>query len=263
MKKSGFTVLPAEAGPLVQFVARRLEISEAAALEQVREGSVHVDRRRTVDSEHPLAAGQKVVVYPRPTRGTSPLRVVYEDEDLVVIDKPAGLPTAATRQSAKHAADALLRSEGRSYVGVLHRLDTETSGLVLFSKRRAVNAALQRALTSHEIERTYAAVVAGGVRKDEGRWSSPIGGRPAATRFEVVERGARTTLLRLTLETGRTHQIRIHAAAAGHPVVGDVRYGGPLAERMMLHAEALRLRHPRTGAAIELAAPFDRVFRRE
>src|SRR5207245_651976 len=169
---------------------------------------------------------EKVVVYQLSAR-PAPFRIVHEDADLIVVDKPAGLPVSATRQSAAHALDALLRADGRDYVGVLHRLDLAASGLVALSRRRAANAALHAQFAGHTARREYVALLAGTLATDEGRFTAPVAGKAAATRFRVCERRPSATLVALALETGRSHQIRVHAAGAGHPVVGDRRPGRP------------------------------------
>ncbi|HJZ87022.1 MAG TPA: RluA family pseudouridine synthase [Polyangia bacterium] len=237
--KQALTVLAREAGAtLAAFLFTRLGADATSAIEG---GSVHVGGRRVRDPARRLAAGERVLLYDPPARAPLQLRIVHEDADLIVVDKPAGLPVAATRQSAAYALDALLRAAGRDYVGVLHRLDLAASGLVVLSRRRAANAALHAALSTHAAERRYVALVAGRLRAQAGRWTGPVGEKPAATGFRVGERLPQATLVDLALETGRTHQIRVHAAAAGHPVVGDLRHGGPPAARLMLHAHTLAL----------------------
>jgi 23S rRNA pseudouridine1911/1915/1917 synthase len=255
--KRSLTVLPTEAAlSLERFLAARLQLPPGEAQKVVREGAVAIDGRRAIDPARPLRQGERVVAHLSSAPGADvapPLPIIYQDEDLAVVDKPAGLPVAATRQSAAHALDALLRAAGAPYVGVLHRLDLDASGLVVVSLRRDANPELHRQLAEHRAARGYAAVVAGRLQ-GSGRWSSAVAGRRAATRWTTCGPAGPGTRLELLLETGRTHQIRVHAAAAGHPVVGDRRHGGPPAPRLLLHAATLAFDHPRTGARLEFAA---------
>lgn len=190
----------------------------------------------------------------------------FEDRWLLVLDKPAGLPTQAARGGGDNLFDRA--RSGRPYVGLHHRLDTAASGLVLFTLDPAVNAAVARALREHAIERTYRAVLSGEVTS--GRWDRPVDGVPARTDFTVVgARGGRAAV-ELSLHTGRKHQIRVHAALAGAPVLGDRRYGDEVARafpRLALHAARLGWAHPETGAALvvesalppELAAAWEGI----
>ena len=216
--------------------------------------------------------------------------ILHEDDDLVIADKPAGLLTLSTEAGEK---DTLLsrvnaylqfRYRKRPYVGVVHRLDKETSGAVVFARSREVLRGLQELFRRHDVEREYVALVEGRVEKDAGtiglevvrdrgdrrRGTARPGekGIRAVTHYRVLERFAGATAVALTLETGRTHQIRIHLAALGHPVIGDAvyrpRHFSPpavTAERQMLHARTLGFRHPRTGAAIRVQSDPPPDFR--
>jgi 23S rRNA pseudouridine1911/1915/1917 synthase len=207
------------------------------------------------------------------------LVILHEDADLIIADKPAGLLTLSTEAGEK---DTLLsrvnaylqfRYRKRPYVGVVHRLDKETSGAVVFARSRDVLRGLQELFRRHDVEREYVALVEGRVEKDAGtiglevvrdrgdrrRGTARPGekGVRAVTHYRVLERFGGATALALTLETGRTHQIRIHLAALGHPVVGDAVYRprhftapAVTAERQMLHARTLGFRHPSTGETI-------------
>ena len=199
------------------------------------------------------------------------LEVVYEDEDLAVIDKPAGMVVhPAPGHYTGTLVNALLGRGGTWSVvggsarpGIVHRLDKGTSGLIVVARNDASHRALSAQLKDRTLSRTYMAIVRGRVKEDAGELEGPIGrdpkerkrmavvsgGRFARTRYEVVERGRGHTLLRCDLDTGRTHQIRVHLAALGHPIAGDTEYGGRKPgdpTRPMLHAWRLRLRHPRT-----------------
>jgi 23S rRNA pseudouridine1911/1915/1917 synthase len=203
---------------------------------------------------------------------------VYEDEDLVVVDKPAGMVVhpAPGHQSGTlvHAllgrGGAWSATGGAARPGIVHRLDKGTSGLIVVARNDTAHRALAAQLGDRTMSRTYLAIARGRVKADAGELEGAIGrhprerkrmavvagGRFARTRYAVVERRRNHTLLRCELDTGRTHQIRVHLAALGHPVAGDAEYGGrdAGAERPMLHAWRLRLRHPRTGAEMKFEA---------
>lgn len=208
------------------------------------------------------------------------LQVLYEDADLVVVMKPAGMvvhPAAGHRSGTLvHALLGLGGSwstvGGEVRPGIVHRLDKGTSGLLIAARNDTAHRALAAQLADRTLARTYLAIVTGSVKSETGALDGPIGrdprnrkrmavvtgGRPARTRYQVVERLRGHTLLRCDLETGRTHQLRVHLAALRHPVAGDRDYGrvpggGP--ERPMLHAWRLRFRHPRTGEAKSFEAP--------
>jgi 23S rRNA pseudouridine1911/1915/1917 synthase len=212
-----------------------------------------------------------------------PLDVVYEDEDIAVINKPAGM---VVHPAPGHYTGTLVHAllgrggawsaiGGASRPGVVHRLDKGTSGLIVVARNDVSHRGLSAQLKDRSLSRTYLAIVRGPIKDDAGELEGPIGrhprerkrmavvegGRFARTRYEVVERRRTHTLLRCELETGRTHQIRVHVAALGHPVAGDAEYGGREegVARPMLHAWRLRLQHPRTGAdmTFEVAPPED------
>ena len=206
--------------------------------------------------------------------------VVYEDDDLVVVDKPAGMVVhPAPGHHAGTLVNALLglggawsTAGGEERPGIVHRLDKGTSGLIVAARNDAAHRALSAQLSGRTLSRTYLAIARGVVRSQAGELEGAIGrhpkerkrmavvarGRFARTRYEVVERKRTHTLLRCDLDTGRTHQIRVHLAALGHPIAGDAEYGGRKPDepgRPMLHAWRLRLRHPRTGAEMSFEAP--------
>ena len=212
-----------------------------------------------------------------------PLEVVYEDEDIAVINKPAGM---VVHPAPGHFTGTLVHallgrggswsvSGGSARPGIVHRLDKGTSGLIVVARNDMSHRSLASQLKDRSLSRTYLAIVRGRIKTDAGELEGPIGrhpkerkrmavvsgGRYARTRYAVVERKGTHTLLRCDLDTGRTHQIRVHLAAMRHPVAGDAEYGGREAglERPLLHAWRLRLRHPRTGAEMnfEVAPPAD------
>ena len=238
---------------------------------------------------HRVAAGQVVTVESGRDEGDAEaapdFEVVYEDADLLVVDKPAGL---VTHPAPGHRGPTLAGAlSGRAAggpdperAGIVHRLDRDTSGLLVVAKTAEAHAALSAALKAREVRREYLALVAGHPEAESGTIDAPIGRdrsrrtlvstrsdrpRAAVTRFEVLERLPATTLLQVSLETGRTHQIRAHLAAIGHPVCGDPQYGGrPCGrelglERQFLHAGRLMFSHPRTGEIVvcESKPPVD------
>jgi len=231
---------------------------------------------------HRMAAGQVVEVESEAGAGGAAepapdFEVVYEDPDLMVVDKPAGLVThPAPGHRGATLAEALRgRAAGGpdpERAGIVHRLDRDTSGLLVVAKTEEAHAALVKQLKAREVRREYLALVTGHPDSESGTIDAPIGRdrarrtvvstrsdrpRTAVTRFEVIERLPATTLLRVRLETGRTHQIRAHLAAIGHPVCGDPQYGGRVCgreiglKRQFLHAEKLMFRHPRTGEILD------------
>jgi len=216
---------------------------------------------------HRLAPGETVTVAERPRAEAAPepaprVEVVLEDEHLMVVDKPAGL---VTHPAPGHRGTTLAEALGGHLV---HRLDRDTSGLLIVARTEAVQKALQAQLKAREVRREYLALVIGHPDAESGTIDAPLGRdrrrrtvmstrtdvpRQAVTHFEVVSRLPRTALLRVRLETGRTHQIRAHLAAIDHPVCGDPAYGGRECgrrlglERQFLHATSLMFRHPLTG----------------
>jgi 23S rRNA pseudouridine1911/1915/1917 synthase len=219
------------------------------------------------------------------------LTVVYEDAALAVIDKPSGMvvhpapghPAGTLADGLKQRGTTWSLLGGAERAGIVHRLDRDTSGLLVVAKTEAAHRSLARQLSDRSLGRTYWALVHGGFREDTGTIDAPIarhprdrrrmaiveGGREAVTDFVVVDRLGGATVLELSLRTGRTHQIRVHLASIGHPIVGDAVYGRPDAAlgRPALHAMRLRLVHPDDGTERsyespvppELAAAADRL----
>jgi len=186
------------------------------------------------------------------------LREVYRDRWVVVVDKPSGVPSQGTRGGEPGVFELL--APRFDYLALHHRLDRPASGLLLLAVHRKANRGLAEAFRTHAARRTYLAVVDG--EAHDGLWERPLDGRPALTEVRVLGRGAGATAVELGLHTGRTHQIRRHAALEGSPVLGDRRYGGEAGRRwprLALHATALQLAHPVTGRelALHAALPAD------
>ncbi len=181
---------------------------------------------------------------------------LYKDNWLLVVDKPSGLPTQSPRGGGDNLYDRL--SEAHPYVGMHHRLDTSASGALLFSLDREANPGLAEAFREHRIHRHYRVVVLGDPGAG-GQWTTPVEGKTASTNWRRLGRQGGFSLLEVALETGRTHQIRIQAVEAGHPVIGDRQHGGAAARlwsRLALHAFRLDLKHPVTGKPLGVVSPI-------
>ncbi len=258
--------------------------SRALAQRLIDAGAVRVDGAARAKS-HRLEAGERVAVdEPSPppapaARRPAPYAVAYEDDALVVVDKPAGVVVHPGRG---HATGTLAQALGgvaagggdAARAGIVHRLDRDTSGLLVVARTDAAHRALQAALRRREITREYLALVEGRPPARTGTIDAPLGRdrrartrrstytddpRTAVTHFALERALPRTTLLRVRLQTGRTHQIRAHLKAIGHPLAGDPEYGtsGRLGlERQFLHAARLAFAHPVTGEHLDLTSPL-------
>ncbi len=218
-----------------------------------------------------------------------PLDVVYEDDDVIVINKPKDLvvhPAAGHADGTlvnallAHCGDSLSGINGEKRPGIVHRIDKDTSGLLIVAKNDFAHQSLAEQLKDHTLHRVYEAIVCGNVRDDEGTIDAPIGRHPvdrkkmavtqknsreAATHFKVLARYRGYTHLQLQLETGRTHQIRVHLSYRGHPILGDMVYGHKKPElgqdTQCLHARCLTFLHPRTGEAVTVQSELPDYFR--
>jgi 23S rRNA pseudouridine1911/1915/1917 synthase len=230
-------------------------------------GGVFVDRARVKVAGRPVRAGQVIEVnvggaLERAGSGEPGLapRIVHIDEHVIVIDKPAGLVTAPTPESDRgDVLDQLARQHGEVYL--VHRLDLPTSGLLVFARTRDANKRLGEAFKAHDVDREYRAVAVGEVAAQT--IDRPIDKRRAVTHVEPIEALANATLVRVRLETGRTHQIRLHLAGLGHPVCGDRTHGGeveraflPRPPRLALHAAVLGFTHPASGQRVRWESPI-------
>jgi len=278
-------------------VAAKCELSRTQAATLIANGNVIVNERRYKASYRSEPGDQIVVTIPPPVgreivAEDIPLNVVYEDEHLVVIDKPAGMVvhpapgnwSGTLVNALMGRGEPLAEGGGNDRPGLVHRLDKETSGLLVVAKTDAVHRKLSAAIAARQVTRRYATLSWGHLREDTLRVEKPIDRDPKdRTKMAIVESGkqARTDFVRLArfdscdllrahLHTGRTHQIRVHLASVGHPVVGDDTYGGGggrrLAElppkRFFLHAAWLRFRHPVTTELIDLRSPLPDDLRR-
>ncbi len=216
-----------------------------------------------------------------------PLDVVYEDDDVIVINKPKGLVVhpapghpdgTLVNALLYHCGDSLSGVGGALRPGIVHRIDQDTSGLLIAAKNDFAHQRLSAQLQDHTLARIYHCIVTGSLREDEGTVDAPIGrhptdrkrmavipgGRPAVTHYRVLARYPGHTYAQCRLETGRTHQIRVHMAYLGHPILGDTVYGAkkavPGLQGQCLHASSLRFLHPRTGELMTLSCPLPQEF---
>jgi 23S rRNA pseudouridine1911/1915/1917 synthase len=291
-----------EAGKrLDQFLAARLDpVSRARVQEMIAEGKVLVNDARAKASLK-LRGGERISVlgeaHRAPLKAIAeeiPLDIVYEDDDLAVINKPAGMMVHAGAGASDDARNrgtlvnallhhmaSLSKVSGDLRPGIVHRLDKETSGLIVVAKNDDAHRKLSAQFAAREVKKQYVALVHGWVKKDSGTLAQSIsrdpvrrmkmtarleGGRAAVTHYRVARRldtrFGKFTLLDVKIDTGRTHQIRVHVAAMGHPVVGDTMYGAPaqargksaviVLKRNFLHAAELEFAHPKTGKSIAL-----------
>lgn len=277
------------------FLARsELNLSRSAAQKLLDEGCVTLNGKAGKKNDR-LTLGDTVeVTLPEPKEidveaRDIPLDIVYEDEDVVVINKPKGL---VVHPAPGHQDDTLVNGllyalgdslsgiNGELRPGIVHRIDKDTSGLLAVAKNDLAHAVLASQLVDHTMARTYEAIVCGTLKEDSGTVDAPIGRHPtdrkkmcvtqrnsknAVTHWEVVQRYRGYTHIRCHLETGRTHQIRVHMAYIGHPILGDTVYGHKKKElgqdTQCLHAGALCFRHPRDGRPVMVFAPLPDYFK--
>ena len=270
------------------FLASSLDgLTRSQATRLIESGEVAVNGR-AVSKSYKLAGGEDIAVTlpePEPVEAVPqdiPLDVVYEDADVIVVNKPSGMVVhpapghpdgTLVNALLYHCAGTLSGIGGALRPGIVHRIDRDTSGLLIVAKNDFAHQSLSAQLADRSLSRVYEAVVHGGFRADSGTVNAPIGRHPvdrkrmavteknsrhAVTYWEVIERYAGFTHIRCKLETGRTHQIRVHMASLGHPVCGDPIYGfqrsGAGNCPLMLHARELHIRHPKTGEEMNFVA---------
>ena len=282
------------------FLSRNIEgLTRSAAQQLLEKGAVTIQGRPGKKSEKTVPGRPITVVLPEPEPidlipQNIPLDVVYEDEDVIVVNKPVGMVVhpapghpdgTLVNALLYHCGASLSGINGELRPGIVHRIDRDTSGLIIAAKHDRAHLALAQQLQDHSLARVYEAVAVGGFREDSGTVDAPIGrhpvdrkkmavlpqnGRPAVTHWRVLRRYSGCTHVECRLETGRTHQIRVHLASIGHPLLGDTVYGSskpyPGLAGQCLHARRLVFRHPSTGEQIELECPlpdwFQAVLRR-
>ncbi len=291
-------VVPAEAAGerLDVFLARRMpDWSRSQIQRLIRQGLVTLNAAPARKAGEEIETGTRIEVYAereelRATPEDLPLAIVFEDADLLVVNKAAGMvvhvgagvKSGTLVNALLHHVATLSGVGGELRPGIVHRLDKMTSGLVIVAKNDAAHRRLSEEFKSREVHKIYVALVHGRVANDRGQISKPVGrdplhrtrmkaggmaARQALTRYQVVRRFAHFTLVEAEPETGRTHQIRVHLASTGHPVVGDVTYGAPAKLRIgetevatlprtFLHAARLAFKHPRTDQPLRFEAPL-------
>jgi len=281
----------------------RLDLVLSAALEEfsrsflqklLESGKVWVNGTACMSKKQKATAGDHITLELPPAEKLAveaediPLEIVYEDDDVLVVNKPAGMVVHPAPGNASgtlvnalmyHCGDHLSSINGVIRPGIVHRIDKNTSGLLMVAKNDRAHASLSQQLSEHSITRRYRAIVYHNVKEEEGTVNQPIGRDPrnrlrnavtdqnsrhAVTHYRVLERFGQFTLIEAQLETGRTHQIRVHMAYIKHPLLGDELYGPAKnkqgAKRQMLHAGVLGFVHPATGTYMEFTAPLPEDF---
>lgn len=291
-----YTIKVQESGERIDaLLAKEIEgITRSQAVRLIEQGAVTL-RCAPIKKNFRVSAGEIFVVEIPEAEETEvlaeniPLDIVFEDDDLIVVNKPRGMVvhpapghTSGTLVNALlwHCGDSLSGIGGEKRPGIVHRIDMDTSGLLIAAKNDYAHRFLSAQLADHSLNRTYEAVVCGRMRDDYGIIDAPIGRHPvdrkrmavtdknsknAVTHYEVISRYEGYTHIRCTLETGRTHQIRVHMAYIGHPLLGDMVYGRKVREKgiegQCLHARALRFIHPRTEKLCEVTSDLPAYFK--
>ena len=268
-------------------------LTRSAAQRLLDAGAVSVDGR-TVKKNYKCSSGERIELSLPETQETElspqdiPLDIVYEDEDVVVVNKPRGMVVhpapghpdgTLVNALMHHCGDSLSGVGGEKRPGIVHRIDKDTSGLLIAAKNDNAHLKLSAQLSDRSLSRVYEAVVRGSFREDRGTVDAPVGRHPtdrkkmavtdknsraAVTHWEVIARYRGYTHIRCRLETGRTHQIRVHMAHIGHTLLGDHVYGAPSPDKGLegqcLHARELKFIHPRTGEPVHLATGLPPYF---
>lgn len=246
----------------------------------LKEGRVSIDGKMQKIGATPLTTGQTVTVSAKPRVTEEGLRIIYEDDHIVAIEKPEGMLSVSTDFEKGHTAHAILKNKYRPRkVFVVHRLDQDTSGVMIFALNEKAKDLLKKIFEKHDIERSYTAIIEGQLEEDTGTWkclltedanyfvkktSNPEKGKLAITHYEVQAKNEKFSRLKLTLETGRKNQIRVHCQLAGHPIVGDNKYDAvenPI-RRLCLHAHLLAFTHPITKKQLRFESPVPESFKR-
>ena len=279
------------------WLAARVEnLTRSAAARLLEEGKVTRDGGKPLAKNYKLTGGETVeVTLPDPESvdvvpQNIPLDIVYEDADVIVVNKPKGLVVhpapghpdgTLVNALLYHCGDSLSGIGGELRPGIVHRIDRDTTGLIIAAKNDFAHQRLAAQLQDHTLSRIYHCIVIGNLREDSGTVDAPIGrhpvdrkkqavvwdGRSAVTHWRVLERFQGFTYVECRLETGRTHQIRVHMAYTGHPILGDTVYGNkkpvPGLQGQCLHAVGLQFIHPRTEELVELSCPLTEEFEKQ
>ena len=245
-------------GRLDKVIGEHTSLSRKRARKIIEAGGVRVNGKKAKFASQFVVIGDTIALQSStPTQREFEFTVRYRDDAVVVVDKPCGLASQPMRDGRRSHLHGLVQAEF-GYAGLHHRLDTPASGLMLFSLKKQHNAAIAEAFRSHSINRTYQAVVVGDPGSS-GEWQMQIDDKSAHTSFRRLASADGMSLIEVMLKTGRTHQIRIHSAQAGHPIVGDRRHGGAAGQlwpRLALHAIQLSFEHPQTRKPITVRAPI-------
>lgn len=296
MNEQIFAVLPEQEGKRIDaFVCEQLDgITRSMVQNWIEQGHVTLASGKTIKKNYKVNAGDEVIVQmPEPQSveiepENIPIDIVYEDEDIIVVNKARGMvvhPAVGNWNGTLvnalmyHCGDRLSGINGEIRPGIVHRIDKDTSGLLVVAKNDLAHQSLAEQIACHSAAREYQAIVVGAPREDQGTIDQPIGrhkidrkkmailpdGRHAVTHYQVLKRFRGYSLLAFQLETGRTHQIRVHMASIGHPIIGDPLYGLKKdrfsnLDGQCLHAWRLSLNHPRTGERIVFEAPLPEYF---
>ena len=276
------------------FLARSVpDLTRSAAQKLLEDGAVTLSGRPGKKNDRTVVGIKVSVTLPDPEPldvlpQNIPLDVVYEDDDVIVVNKPVGMVVhpapghpdgTLVNALLYHCGSSLSGINGVLRPGIVHRIDRDTSGLIIAAKNDRAHLALAAQLQDHTLARVYEAVAVGSLKEDSGTVDAPIGrhpvdrkkmavdrknGRPAVTHWSVLARYPGYTRVECRLETGRTHQIRVHMASIGHPLLGDVVYGNkkpfPGLAGQCLHAKRLRFLHPSTGEPVEVECPLPQWF---
>lgn len=277
------------------WLAERTELTRSAVQKLAEDGRVTAGGKPLTKNTRLTGTEAVSLLLPEPEAveivpQDIPLDVVYEDDDVIVVNKPKGLVVhpapghpdgTLVNALLYHCGDSLSGINGELRPGIVHRIDRDTSGLIIAAKNDFAHVRLAAQLQDHTLARTYRCIVTGNLREDAGTVNAPIGrcpadrkkmavvagGRNAVTHWQVLERYPGAAYVECRLETGRTHQIRVHMACIGHPILGDTVYGSkkpvPGLNGQCLHAMGLRFLHPRTGAPVELTCPLPEEFQRQ
>lgn len=290
-----FTVENEEGERIDRYLAEELEDRSRSYLQKlIKEGYIEVNGK-PVKSNYRLVLGDRVVVTfpdaeePDITAENIPLDILYEDQDIIIVNKPKQMVVhpapghySGTLVNALmyHCGEELSGINGTMRPGIVHRIDMDTTGSLIVCKNDIAHQSLSEQLKTHSINRIYEAIVHGNIRENNGTVNAPIGrhpterkkmsthaknGKTAVTHYNVLERFGDYTYIQCRLETGRTHQIRVHMASIGHPLLGDSVYGPkkcpfPGLIGQTLHAKTLGIIHPRTGEYLEINAPLPEYF---
>lgn len=278
---------------LDKILSQSLDLTRSAVQKCIDEGNVFVNDNE-ISKNYKCKLGDKIIITvpdakPMEAKAENiPLDIVYEDDDLLVVNKPKGMVVHPANGNWEgtlvnallyHCGDSLSGINGVIRPGIVHRIDKDTSGLLIVAKNDMAHLGLAEQIKEHSFSRAYEAVVYGNIKEDSGTINAPIGrnpkdrkkmavvmknSKPATTHFEVINRYGNFTHIRCVLETGRTHQIRVHMASQGHPVAGDEVYGPKKVitelHGQCLHAKKIGFVHPRTKEWLEFESPLPEYF---